>query len=134
MALKNMDYKTDGSSLDNSVYLECKALCWLITISFFLLIALVIPVCAFFGLGKPVTIATAEWFNRSGALTSVFSLISGTLLNSYRVSYKGLGFSSVVKSGIYAKYRRYSRACQFVSVGFAILGSLIWGYGDYFLK
>jgi hypothetical protein len=81
---------------------------------------------------RPSSESLASWFQRSGAITSIFSAFA-----QYRIS----GFFESIRGGTFAEswslYHLYKDHHYVLSWAIAVLtiwGALVWGYGDLLLK
>ena len=95
-----------------------------------LIVASVVPVASFYGIGAPTHEAVAQWFQRSGSLVVMLTVF----IELYLFTVTG----DVFPSGIISEQEgrlaeRYSTPVQLVkvaSVAGAVSGTVIWGYGD----
>lgn len=81
---------------------------------------------------RPSSESLATWFQRSGAITSIFSTFA-----QYRLS----AFCESIQGGTFAEswwlYRMFEKHYEVVSWALAIIaigGALVWGYGDLFIN
>src|SRR5690606_15124665 len=94
------------------------------------MIALMAPLAALLGWLKPEDMLTSEWFMRSGAITAVFAFASQTVAASAldRLSPPGMG--SLEQSRLSVIFNKPLKLIARFVFWLAIIGSLIWGYGD----
>lgn|GEM_PF-2777270 len=77
---------------------------------------------------KPESEPLASWFQRSGAITSVFCIIAQLRINNFLESIRGGTFSES-----WVLFRMFNKQHNFVSWVVALLavwGACVWGYGD----
>ena len=100
----------------------------------FLVLAIVIPVCAYFSIWIPDEESEKVWFQRSGSFTVLFAVL---------VEYKLSKITSLVNlNGVVIspqkersnKYRGVFNIVAYLAAALAILGTLIWGYGDIYYE
>lgn len=94
--------------------------------------AIAVEIFAYFSLFKPNSESAASWFQRSGAITSIFATFSQLRINGFQESIRGGTFAE--SWGLYKMYHNHQSAFSWVATGIAILGALVWGYGDLFYK
>ncbi len=91
----------------------------------FLLVVLGVlaPMLVLFSAWIPESETYASWFQRSGSILVIFSILSQlTLLETHR--------KSVLNTDI---YRNIYNTLSLLTVLLAIFGTAIWGYGDLFM-
>lgn len=81
---------------------------------------------------RPSSESLPSWFQRSGAITSIFSAFA-----QYRIS----GFLESIRGGTFAEswslyhlYVNHHYVLSWVIAVLTIWGALVWGYGDLILK
>lgn len=98
-----------------------------------LAIAFLAPVTvnAFFGALKPAAESSGVWFQRSGAISTVFALLAATLQADASRKLWTPGFlADAEKLAILTSFEGKFSICQNLSFLFTVLGTVIWGYGD----
>lgn len=106
-----------------------RALCgaWLM-----LAVAVASPIAAALGFMRPEGEGLSAWLQRSGAITTVLSLLALETLafaNSRIIPPKG-GYGDVHKLALAPIYEPEIEALRVAAIIFTILGTLLWGYGD----
>ena len=77
---------------------------------------------------RPVSQPFPTWFGRSGSIMCVFALIAQYKIGLFEQGIRGTAFAES-----WAIHRRYAKRIALVnraSLALAILGTLVWGYGD----
>gem|GEM_PF-836298 len=99
----------------------------------FVFVAVTAPVVAYFD-HIPIFEDRAVWFQRSGALTTIFALLATTLRDFGSNALYAGGFGEQAKLNV--KIEFHQRFSEIFVVGFflTVLGTVIWGYGDTILK
>lgn len=100
---------------------------------FLLFVAAASPFIGYYDI-RPNFEAREIWFQRSGSLTTIFALLSTTIMDlASRLLYSG-GFGD--KARLIVKREFEFRFLMIFGVGFflTVVGTVIWGYGDTFLK
>ena len=98
-----------------------------------LFISLIAPFVGYCDM-RPEFETRETWFQRSGALTTIFALLSTTLRDlTSSFLYSG-GFGE--KAKLIVKQEFQLRFALVFAVGFVltVVGTIIWGYGDTILK
>lgn len=72
-------------------------------------------------------------FARSGAITSMGSVLLNVYLADYRLKFGGVGVSDFYLREAFAKYANWGRTLYVLSIATALQGALIWAYGDLLL-
>lgn len=97
-------------------------------------LAIAAPFIALTGWLKPVDDTEAIWFQRSGAVTTVFSLLTGAGISSIlnRLCPRGITDLNieVVRVGFQIRFERI----ETTSLVATAIGTVIWGYGDILWK
>ncbi|WP_323030870.1 hypothetical protein [Brachymonas denitrificans] len=81
---------------------------------------------------RPSPESLTSWFQRSGAITSIFAVFA-----QYRIS----GFLEAIRGGTFAEswslyhlFKTHHHVLSWVIAVITIWGALVWGYGDLLLK
>ncbi|MDH1575471.1 hypothetical protein [Pseudomonas sp. GD03746] len=71
------------------------------------------------------------WFQRSGALTTIFALLTNQIkeLGSRALHIPGT-YGGVVKLQVLAEFERRFQVIFVIAFCLTVLGTLVWGYGD----
>ena len=77
---------------------------------------------------KPESETVAFWFQRSGAITSVFCIFAQLRINSFLESIRGGTFSE--SWALFRLFNKQQSAVSWIVTLFAIWGAFVWGYGD----
>lgn len=92
------------------------------------ILAILVCLLAAFGVWKPVTESRAVWFQRSGAIASVFCVVAQLRIN---------GFIEKIRGGSYAEswnlfnlFEKHQSGVSLLITMIAVLGAVVWGYGD----
>lgn len=90
--------------------------------------AIATPVAALFIPLRPASEPLPIWFQRSGAVTSVFAVVA-----QFRIS----AFYEAIKGGTFAEswqlfhfFIRRHRLVSRTAAAVTVIGAIIWGYGD----
>lgn len=101
-----------------------------------LVIAVMAPLTAniWFGYYKPSTDSSGQWFQRSGAITTVFALLALAVqtAGSKKLWVPGF-FIGAEKKLILESFSSKFTFCENTSFLLTVIGTMIWGYGDVFL-
>lgn len=100
---------------------------------FLLFVAAASPLIGYYD-ARPNFEAREVWFQRSGSLTTIFALLSTTIMDlASSLLYSG-GFGD--KARLIVKKEFEFRFLVIFGVGFFLtgIGTIVWGYGDTFLK
>lgn len=98
-----------------------------------LAIAFLAPITAntFFGALKPSAESSGVWFQRSGAISTVFALLAATLqADASRKLWTPGSLGDIHKLTVLSSFDGKFSICQNLSFLFTVLGTVIWGYGD----
>jgi len=98
-----------------------------------ILIALLFPYLAFTGYLKPEDEHLNVWFQRSGSLMVLLSLIAEYLISRLHGAIRPAGFTSQATEKIRKKLELPLMVLRYVGAAVAVGGTLIWGYGDIFV-
>jgi len=107
----------------------------LLIVIILLLLSVVIPVCAWFGIFQQDRGASL-WFQRSGSIMVLFAVWAEYDLFKIHeltkpMSDGGETYQDEVHKGVLVtKYRNVLKVINIVSTTLVILGTVIWGYGD----
>jgi hypothetical protein len=100
-------------------------------------IALVIAVAApllansFFGIWRPETDTTGVWLERSGAITTIFSLLAVSLMDEgLSAIHKPGAMIDLHKVGALAAFEEWADWIKGFALILTIAGAIIWGYGS----
>ncbi|MEI6847160.1 MAG: hypothetical protein WCK32_03840 [Chlorobiaceae bacterium] len=96
------------------------------------LAAVLIEPLAYFSFLKPDTEGAASWFQRSGAITSIFSYFAQFRISVFAESIKGSTFAET-----WWLYNIFGKKASLISWIVAIIGlwgAFVWGYGDLIIK
>jgi len=106
---------------------------------FRLSMSLLLPILSWFGVLKyDENIGT--WFSRSGSLMVLFALLAEVKLFKIDgltkpVSENGLTYADLgVRDQLYLRYSKPISRWKFITMGLAVCGTIIWGYGDLIWK
>lgn len=94
--------------------------------------ALATPACGLFGVFKPDTETIAIWFQRSGAVMTIFALLCTTGLASALKYFSPSGTSDLELIAAEKKYGGEYAFMERVALWLTIVGTFVWGYGDVF--
>ena len=105
----------------------------LVVVVVLLVIALLAPLTAnwIFGVFKPTAESGGVWFQRSGAVMTVFALLASTLqADAMGRLWPQALLGDLGNRDALAFVKGKFRVCQNVSFLFTAIGTVIWGYGD----
>ncbi len=98
-----------------------------------ILFAIAVPCIAYFGVFKPENEPLRVWFQRSGSLVTIFSVIADVFIfNIHQFLYPGR-MVSVGFDKLKTRFIRLYIALSLVAIFMTIAGTIIWGYGDLFI-
>ncbi|MGD0103845.1 MAG: hypothetical protein ABSC06_07385 [Rhodopila sp.] len=102
-----------------------RAIVWAISLC---ICAVIPPLLSLVGRFRPQTESPGQWFERSGAVMTVFAVFA---------QFKANGIATMIAGGTFAesweayhKYKRYQAAVAAVSLVLVVFGTAVWGYGD----
>ena len=95
-------------------------------------VAVVAEVMAYFSALKPEGELTALWFQRSGAITAIFSAFAQFRINSFLESIRGGTFAE--SWALYRQFIRRQVVISWIVTILALWGAIVWGYGDLIFK
>ncbi|CAB3802928.1 hypothetical protein LMG28688_05667 [Paraburkholderia caffeinitolerans] len=81
---------------------------------------------------RPGSESLASWFQRSGAITSIFAVFAQYRISGFLVSIRGGTFAE--SWSLYHLFETHHHVLSWVIAVITIWGALVWGYGDLFLK
>lgn len=94
-------------------------------------LALLLPFVEAF---RPAGESVATWWQRAGAPVAVFAFIAQNK-SQYLGALLTLGsFTSAEMESLRAKYRRTHQLSLAAAIVLTVIGTVVWGYGDYFIK
>lgn len=96
----------------------------------FIAIAVVAPILSLFDL-RPSYESAEVWFQRSGALTTIFALLTNQIkdVGSQALHVPGT-LGDDVKLKVLAEFERHFQIIFAVAFVLTVVGTLVWGYGD----
>ncbi|MOA10797.1 hypothetical protein D3C78_1307030 [compost metagenome] len=133
-AIISPDQRADGSAVmkepTDQELLRSLRIAWALV-----MLAIAVPVIAFWG-PRPESLASDHggWFSRSGAVTTIFSLLAESVLVRAKISITPVGFGW---DGLQEQRDRFIpkfNAPEWTIFTLTLLGTLIWAYGDLPLK
>lgn len=81
---------------------------------------------------RPNCESTASWFQRSGAITSIFSVFAQYRIGNFLESIRGGTFAE--SWSLYYLFKTHHYVMSWVIAAIAIWGAFVWGYGDLLVK
>ena len=90
--------------------------------------ALIPPLLSLVGGFKPQAEPTGQWFQRSGAVMTVFALFAQFKTSQIAAMIAGGTFAESWEA--YHKYRPYQALTAGLSLVLTVFGAAAWGYGD----
>lgn len=120
------DHSDEQGMAENEVVIR-KALLWSIPL---LMMTFILPILSFNGFMVPAGESNALWFQRSGSLMVICAVwvefklfrISGDIFLS--------GLWTSHEEVIAERYKTPFQAVKYIALAGAVLGTVIWGYGD----
>lgn len=97
-------------------------------------LALITPLIAFFVPYMPENETLFTWFQRSGSAVVVFGLLAEARAVNCFFILNPAGFAEIGINEARAKYLKHPTALNICSFVIIALGTLIWGYGDIWVK
>jgi hypothetical protein len=104
----------------------------LIFIAFLCIAAIAIELLALFSCLRPNSESATSWFQRSGAITSVFSAFAQFRIGTFSESVKGTTFAE--SWYFYFLFKSHQYVLSWVIAIITVWGAIVWGYGDLFVK
>ena len=100
----------------------------------FLCVSLFVPVFSYLVPIRPLGEGVETWFQRSGSVMVVFALLGE--MHAYQMFdvFKPSGFVGSTYEKTKTRYYSQVKYWNYLSIVFVSVGTLIWGYGDLFLK
>jgi glucan phosphoethanolaminetransferase (alkaline phosphatase superfamily) len=95
-------------------------------------VAILVEILAAASVLKPESESPASWFQRSGAITSVFCAFAQLRSNNFLESIRGGTFAE--SWTLYHLFNKWQNAINWGVTFVAIWGAFIWGYGDLLFK
>ena len=96
------------------------------------LVAVLVEVLAAASVLKPGSETLASWFQRSGAVTSVFCVFAQLRINNFLESIRGGTFSE--SWALFRLFNKQHSTVSWIVTLVAIWGAFVWGYGDLMLQ
>ncbi|HIF5585035.1 TPA: hypothetical protein ACX3CS_004521 [Vibrio parahaemolyticus] len=95
-----------------------------------MIIAIVVPIGAYYQVLLPVGESVGSWFQRSGAITLIFALwVEFNLIKvNEHINLSGITISD--QAELSEKYKLVYRTFQYLGIFLAIAGTVICSYGD----
>lgn len=120
----------DQENLRKYAQAESCAWCKLSGITALLLVAALAPIITLATGWQPGSIEPPDAFARSGAITSVFALVAGVALTKYRADFQGRGIADLFRQQAFNRYLCWYESLSSASTLLAVVGSVVWAYGD----
>jgi hypothetical protein len=95
-----------------------------------IILAIATPTCGMFGLFMPDTETIPIWFQRSGAVMTIFALLCTTGMASALKYLSPAGTTDLDLIEAEKKYRREYAFMDRTALWLTIVGTFVWGYGD----
>jgi hypothetical protein len=95
-----------------------------------IVVAIFIPFLANIGFIKPEAETINIWFQRSGSITVLLSLVAEYVISRLHGIIRPAGFTSKETENIRKKLENPLMVLRYIGGGAAVLGTIIWGYGD----
>ncbi|MEH6357442.1 MAG: hypothetical protein V7745_00525 [Pseudomonadales bacterium] len=92
--------------------------------------ALIIPLGASIGIIKPGNETINIWFQRSGSITVLLSLVAEYVISRLHGIIRPAGLSSTETEKIRKKLENPLMILRYIGGAVAVAGTIIWGYGD----
>jgi hypothetical protein len=81
---------------------------------------------------RPSSESVASWFQRSGAITSIFSAFAQFRIGNFLESIRGSTFAE--SWWLYHLFKTHQYLMSWLIAGITIWGAFVWGYGDLLVK
>ena len=94
--------------------------------------AIVVGPLSLYSVLRPESESLASWFQRSGAITSIFAVFAQYRISGFLESIRGSTFAE--SWSIYNLFKTHYQVLSWVIAIITIWGALVWGYGDLLLK
>lgn len=102
----------------------------LVISSLLLVLALIIPISALIGIGKPSAESPETWFQRSGSIVVLLAVLAEVALYPIRTNMILNGNLKTIDPHPLENLRPWFRAILYIAAFAIIAGTCIWGYGD----
>lgn len=101
-------------------------------IIFLLVLAFVVGPMSFWTVLRPDSESLASWFQRSGAITSIFSALAQFRITGFLESIRGGTFAESLS--LFYMFKTHHHVLSWAVAIMAIWGALVWGYGDLLIQ
>ncbi|WP_445510115.1 hypothetical protein [Salinicola sp. V024] len=91
-----------------------------------------IPVVAYFSFFRPESEAADIWFQRSGSISVIFGVWTEYSLSKVNEHINLSGIVVSDQTELSERFKLRYRIAQYLGAALAIIGTVIWGYGDLF--
>lgn len=81
---------------------------------------------------RPSSESVASWFQRSGAITSIFSAFAQYRIGNFLESIRGGTFAE--SRWLYNLFKTQQYVMSWVIAAITVWGAFVWGYGDLLVK
>lgn len=115
---------------DSNVTKKFKAELYFIT--FLCASAILVELLAFCTSLRPNSESLASWFQRSGAITSIFSAFAQYRIGNFGESIRGGTFAE--SWWLYRLFKTNHYVMSWVIAAITVWGAFVWGYGDLLVK
>jgi hypothetical protein len=96
------------------------------------LVSIIFPILAYNGILMPAGHTVGEWFERSGAIMSIFSSFAQFRAGGFLESMRGGTFAESWTA--YRIFKKYLDIASWIIAFLVILGAGIWGYGSLMIE
>ncbi|KHK58678.1 hypothetical protein PI87_02755 [Ralstonia sp. A12] len=127
----------NGSNAMNAEYLtphELKIRRAVRSIAAFLSLAVLALLLPFVDAFRPAGESVATWWQRAGAPVAVFAFIAQNKSQYLGALLTPGSFTSAAFESLRGKYRRTHQMGLSAAIALTVLGTVVWGYGDCFIK
>lgn len=94
-------------------------------------VAVAAPLIALFAPWVPIGESQATWFQRSGSITTIFSLLAATLSIAASTNLNKPGtWGDLYAIAVLAEYQPNLKRIERISFVLTLIGTIVWGYGD----
>jgi len=93
-------------------------------------LAVIAPVLVYYSYFIPENEVLSVWFQRSGSLTVIFAVWFEYNLSKINEHINLSGIVIDEQQALSEKYSFRYKSAQYIGVVLAIMGTIIWGYGD----
>jgi len=101
-------------------------------ITFLCASAIVVEALSFSSALRPTSTTLPLWFQRSGAITSIFATFAQFRISNFFESIRGGTFNESWK--FYHKFNNHYYWLSWIVALLAVWGAVVWGYGDLLLE